>query len=321
MIRLIARKLILMLIILALLNFVAYHYALLHPSLFAFPFGIIPDDFDVATARESHYPEYVRDLLRGELGEVSGTTVAEVVGEPFRNSLILLASALLTTAVLGLLFGFLSISPRTGRIRPAALAFLAAGSSMPGFVFGVILLSVIVYTILYAATREPVLPISGFGLDRHLILPTAVLAIQPTFHLAKVTAGLLEDELHRDYIQVARSKGLTWRQLLVRHAWPNMLSPVLVTLGEAIRLMVGGLVIVEAIFLWPGIGRILLASLGLRLDARPAGDFFGSPHLIAILAVMMGGLLLLADLMMSVLAYRLDPRLSLAAESADRGVA
>jgi len=313
-VRLIARKLILMVVILALLNFVAYHYALLHPALFAFPFGIIPDDFDMESARESHYDEYLQGLLRGDLGEVARTSVAEVVGEPFRNSLVLLGSALLTTTVLGLLFGFLAISPRTRRIRPWALTFLAAGSSMPGFVFGAILLSLIVYSLLYGGSREPLLPMSGFGLDRHLILPTAVLAIQPTFHLAKVTAGLLENELHSDYILVATGKGLTWRQLVWRHAWPNMLSPVLVTLGEAIRLMVGGLVIVEAIFLWPGIGRIFLYSLGLRLDARPAGEFFGNPNLIAILAVMMGGLLLVADLVAGVLAYRLDPRLSLAAD-------
>ena len=153
------------------------------------------------------------------------------------------------------------------------------------------------------------LPISGFGIDRHLVLPVIVLSIQPTFHLAKVITGLVENELHKDYIQVANSKGLTWVQLVRRHVWPNILSPVLVTIGEAMRIMVGALVIVEAIFLWPGIGRILLYSVGLRLDAGPAGAFFGNPNLIAILAVIMGSWLLLADLIANVLAYRYDPRI------------
>jgi ABC-type dipeptide/oligopeptide/nickel transport system permease component len=89
-----------------------------------------------------------------------------------------------------------------------------------------------------------------------------------------------------------------------------MLSPVLITIGEAMRLMVGGLVIVEAIFLWPGIGRIFLYSIGLRLDARPPFGYFGNPELIAILAVILGGILLITDLVISVLAYQLDPRLS-----------
>ena len=86
---------------------------------------------------------------------------------------------------------------------------------------------------------------------------------------------------------------------------------------EAMRLMVGALVIVEAIFLWPGIGRVFLLTIGLRLDARGPGAFFGAPDLIAIIAVIMGSWLLITDLFTSVLAYRLDPRLSRAAEEAE----
>ena len=141
-----------------------------------------------------------------------------------------------------------------------------------------------------------------------LSTPVIVLAIQPTFHLAKVVSGLLENELQRDYIQVANGKGLTWAQMVRRHAWPNMLSPVLVTMGEALRLMIGALVIVEAVFLWPGVGRLLLYSLGLRLDAGPPGVFFGNAPLIALLAVIVGSWLLLADLLAAVLAYHFDPR-------------
>jgi peptide/nickel transport system permease protein len=192
---------------------------------------------------------------------------------------------------------------------------------MPGFVFGAIVLSLLMYQLLYAGSPTTLLPISGFGLDAHLILPVIVLSIQPAFHLAKVTSGLLESELQKDYFQVANSKGLSWRQLLRRHAWPNMVSSLLITMGQAFRLMVGALVIVEAIFLWPGIGRIFLHSLGLRLDAGPAGAFFGSPELIAILAVIMGSWLLIADLIVSVLAYRSDPRLDLAGEAGQRAMA
>jgi peptide/nickel transport system permease protein len=308
---LITRKIIIMLIILGLLNYVAYHYALLHPHLFFSPAG------EAAEQRESHYDEYLQALLAGDLGEVARTPVAEVIRAPIKNSLILLTTALLTTITLGLLFGFLAISRRTRRIHPLALTFLAAGSSMPGFVLGAVLLSFIVYRILYSAYKKPLLPISGFGIDQHLILPVLVLAIQPTFHLAKVTAGLLENELQKDYIQVARSKGLSWWQLFWRHALPNMLSPILITIGEATRLMVGELVIVEAIFLWPGIGRIFLLTIGLRLDARAQGQFFGDPELIAIVTVILGSWLLVADLFASILAYRLDPRLHQAAEEAE----
>lgn len=312
MARLIIRKFIIMLIILGLLNYVAYHYALMHPRLFFSPAGR-PVEHEI----ESHYPEYLQNLLAGDLGRVGTTAVSDIIRDPIKNSLILLAVAILTTVILGLLFGFLSISRRTRRMHPVALTFLAAGSSMPGFVFGAVILSFIVYRLLYSSNKTPLLPISGFGLDEHLILPVLVLAIQPTFHLAKVTAGLLENELQKDYIQVARSKGLSWPQLIWAHALPNMLSPVLITIGEAMRLMVGALVIVEAIFLWPGIGRVFLLTIGLRLDARGPGAFFGVPELIAIIAVILGSWLLITDLLTSVLAYRLDPRLSHAAEEAE----
>lgn len=313
MIRLLIRKLLLMIVILAILNFVAYHYALRHPAAFFYPFSAIPDP--EAQAVESQYPAYARGLLRGDLGQAGATSVAELIREPIRNSLVLLGTALVVTVAAGLLLGFASISSRTWRIRPAATLLLAAGSSMPGFVLGAILLSLLVYQLIYAGRGGmTLLPISGYGFDRHLILPVIVLAIQPTFHLAKVTAGLLENELQRDYVQVAQAKGLSWRRLIGRHAWANVMSPALITMGEAMRLMVGGLVIVEAIFLWPGIGRIFLYSLGLRLDAGPPGTFFGNPDLIAILAVILGSWLLIADLAAGLLAYRFDPRVSVAAD-------
>lgn len=315
MIRLLIRKSLLMIIILVVLNVVAYHYALRHPATLFYPFSATTDP--EAQYPPSQYPAYVRGLLRGDLGQAGGSPITDVIGEPIGKSLVLLGTAVLVTVVAGLLLGLLAISPRTWRIRPAAMLFLAAGSSMPGFVLGAIILSFLVYQLLFSGRGTTLLPISGYGIDRHLILPVIVLAVQPTFHLAKVTAGLLENELQRDYIQVAHSKGLNWRRVLGRHAWANVVSPALITMSEAMRLMIGGLVLVEAIFLWPGIGRIFLYSLGLRLDAGPTGSFFGDPELIAILAVILGSWILLADLITGLLAYHFDPRVSVAGGERD----
>jgi ABC-type dipeptide/oligopeptide/nickel transport system permease component len=93
-----------------------------------------------------------------------------------------------------------------------------------------------------------------------------------------------------------------------------MIAPVLVTIGESVRLIVGALVIVEALFIWPGIGRIFLFTVGLRLDARPPGVYFGNPDLLATIVVILGAWLLLADLIASALSYWVDPRLGLANE-------
>lgn len=304
MARLVTRKLLLMLIFLPLLNLVGYTYAQVHPRLFTSALG------NAVTATFEPYPVYLRGVLAGNLGRVDRVPVAEILSGPVQNSLVLVAFALLTAIVLGLLLGLISVSPRSKRMSTSGLFVLAAGSSMPGFLLGGVLLSIMVYLLFFTDAKRTFLPISGYGLDEHLILPVLVLAIQPTLHLAKVVAGLLENELQKDYIQVARSKGLSWPQLLWSHALPNMMSPILVTIGESVRLMVGALVIIEAVFIWPGIGRIFLFTIGLRLDARPPGVYFGNPPLLAAIAVVLGAILLLADLLFSVLAYSFDPRLS-----------
>ncbi|HEX6386296.1 MAG TPA: ABC transporter permease [Anaerolineae bacterium] len=311
MLRLIIRKLVLMLVLLPLLNAVGFYYAVIHPRLFVSPTGV-----EVETST-SGYGSYLLGLLAGDLGRVGNQQVASVIANPVKNSLILLVTALVVAVIFGLLLGLLSISPRTKRIAPQALLLLAAGSSMPGFLAGGMILSFMVYQTLYAGNPRTLLPLSGFGLDEHLILPVVVLALQPTMYIAKVTAGLVENELQQDYIRVARSKGLSWLQLLWLHALPNMLAPVLVTIGESMRLMVGALVIVEALFIWPGIGRIFLFTIGLRLDARPPGVYFGNPELLAAIVVILGVWILLADLIASALSYWVDPRLGRASEQVD----
>lgn len=308
MIRLIARKLLIILIILPILHAVGYQYATVHPGLFAPTFGrgepapILP------------YGDYVRGLLAGDLGSIGQVEVAEIIVEPLQHSLILVGIALLVTIILGLLLGMLSISPRTRRLSPLALVILSAGSSMPGFLLGGMILSFLVYRTLYAGAGATPVPLSGYGLDEHLILPVLVLSSQPALYVAKIIASLLENELQQPYIRVAQSKGFNWIQLLWRHAWPGMMANILLALGEALRLMVGALVIVEAIFIWPGIGRIFLFTIGLRLDARPPGALFGNPPLLATIAVILGGWLLLADLLVAVLSYWVDPRLRRASE-------
>jgi peptide/nickel transport system permease protein len=313
--RLITRKLLLMVIFLPLLNLVGYTYAQVHPRLFTSALG------NAVTATFEPYPVYLRGVLAGNLGRVDRVPVAEILSGPVQNSLVLVAFALVTAIVFGMLLGLVSVSPRSKRMSTSGLFVLAAGSSMPGFLLGGVLLSIMVYLLFFTDAKRTFLPISGYGLDEHLILPVLVLAIQPTLHLAKVVAGLLENELQKDYIQVARSKGLSWPQLLWSHALPNMMSPILVTIGESVRLMVGALVIIEAVFIWPGIGRIFLFTIGLRLDARPPGVYFGNPPLLAAIAVVLGAILLLADLLFSVLAYSFDPRLSQTEDELETAVA
>ena len=316
MTRLLARKTLLILIFLPLLNFVGYAYAQVHPRLFQSPLG------NAVSANFEPYTVYLQGVIfEGDLGRVDRLSVADILSGPVQNSLILVGFSLLASILFGIILGLTAVSRRTRRMSTSGLIVLAAGYSMHGFlVFGV-LLAGMVYPVFFTEATATFLPISGYGLDEHLILPVLVLAIQPTLHLAKVVAGLLENELQKDYIQVARSKGLSWQRLLWSHALPNMVSPVLVTIGESVRLMVGALVIIEAVFIWPGIGRIFLFTIGLRLDARPPGVYFGNPPLLTAIAVVLGAILLLSDMLFSVLATVVDPRLSKMEDSLETAVA
>ena len=107
---------------------------------------------------------------------------------------------------------------------------------------------------------------SHFGWDvaRHLALPTIVLATHEAAVLMRVTRAGLVRESARNHVQTARGKGATQRDVLLRHAWPTALLPVLTVVGNRVGQLVTGAAVVEVVFGWPGIGRLLLASLQTR---------------------------------------------------------
>ncbi len=170
------------------------------------------------------------------------------------------------------------------------------------------MLVIYIFRHVYPPIRERI-PWQGYGLDGHLVLPVLALAVRPVFYLARVTAGLLEHELQQDYIRTARSKGLPWHGVLFRQALPPITSPVFTSIGHALRMLVSQLIIVEALFNWPGLGRMFLATLGIRTDGGPPTPFYASPETLAALAVIFSFMLLSIDLIASVLAYWCDPRL------------
>lgn len=310
MFRLMARKALLILILLPLLNMLGFFYAQVHPGMVTYGGVVRPD---MAPPRPQltwqPYADYVQALFQGDLGSVGIIPVADVVVTPLGQSLVLLAAALALILLLGPVIGFLSVSPRSRRITPLALTLTTLGASMPGFFLGVAIISVMLYTVLYNPNvRATPLPISGFGYDNHLILPILVLASRPVLQVARLTAGFFEHELQKDYIRVARSKGLSWFRLFWTHVVPGIISPIVVTIGQSTRLLVSGLIIVETLFQWPGVGAMFMMGVGIRTDGRAPIQYFGSPPLLAILAVVFGAMLLTSDFVATLFATWLDPR-------------
>ncbi len=210
------------------------------------------------------------------------------------------------------LLGVLVLQQRTSRIAPWAQVFLTVGSSMPGFFLGTLLIAAVILWARRFSPGHPPLPVQGYGVDSHLIVPVLTLAARPVLYVAHFTAGLLEDELQQDYVRVARSKGVPWRWLVWRHALPNVAAAVVMALAQSLRLLASTLILVEALFDWRGVGWLFLNMIAL--DRANAGLFL-QPDLLAVIVVVFAVLLLVADIAASVVAYRADPRLCRSTES------
>ncbi|NLS78518.1 MAG: ABC transporter permease [Chloroflexi bacterium] len=308
MARFVGRKLLLIAILLPLLNWVGFQYAVAHPRFNPYVGGSVLKLWQNQGLAFPSYADYLRGLARGDLGELSNAPIREVLREPAKNSMILVGAALLVSSVVGLGLGMLSVSRRTMRIKPWALLLYSGGLSLPGFLVGVAAIGGLIYLTLLRGSSARILPLSGYGIDEHLVLPVLVLASRPALQIAHLVASLVESELQQEYVRVARSKGLSWGRLLWRHALPNVASAVAIAIGHASRIFVSGLIIVETLFLWPGLGRLFMYDIGVRADGRAPSALYAHPELLAALAVAFGAVLLLTDLVASVLAFWLDPR-------------
>ncbi len=109
-----------------------------------------------------------------------------------------------------------------------------------------------------------ILPISGLGFDAHLILPAVSASMGMLALLTRMTRSSLLDVLNQDYIRTAFSKGLTTRRVYVRHALSNALLPIVTVWGTSVARLLSGTLLVEVIFSWPGIGRLLVDSISAR---------------------------------------------------------
>jgi peptide/nickel transport system permease protein len=161
--------------------------------------------------------------------------------------------------------------------------------------------------------------VQGFGWNLHLLLPTVVLAARPTAQLAQVTASLLAVELEQQHIVTARSMGVPLSIVRRKHALRNIVAPVAIAVFAALRLMVAELIVIEYVFSWPGLGRLLAFVL---ISPRTGGfpdPIFLHPAALATTLTLLAAVFLLADLAAGVVARLADPRLRDATQRTEEG--
>ena len=243
------------------------------------------------------YVSFVTDMLRGDFGKsfYYRTPVLELYVSRLPSSLMLAAAAMVFSLVIGIPSGILA-AVNVGRVWDnAGKVFALLGLSMPQFWVGLLL-------ILFFSVYLGWLPSSGSGTVWHLIMPAFALGWYFAAAHMRITRSSMLEVLGSEYVKLARLKGLPERRVIVKHALKNALIPVLTLAGINLVLMVNVAVVVETVFAWPGIGRLLYEGIAFR-------DF---PVVQA--TVLLGGFMIVfVNLVVDVLYAVIDPRIRLGA--------
>ena len=245
------------------------------------------------------YVRYLGNMLRGDLGpsfRYKDYTVNDLIGNTMPNSLILGITALCSALVFGLLVGLISAVKRNSVADYAAMSVAVIGISIPLFVVGPLLM-------LLFAVKLKWLPTSGWITGRQglktLIMPALALSLPYFAYIARLSRASVLEVLRSDYIRTAYAKGLSYPVVLFKHALKGAMLPVISYLGPAFAGIITGSVVIERIFLVPGLGTFFVQS-ALNRDYT----------LIMGTVVMYSIILILMNFVVDILYAVIDPRIS-----------
>jgi peptide/nickel transport system permease protein len=215
----------------------------------------------------ARYFSWLGDILRGDLGEslISGRPVADVIKGWLANTLILAGVTALFAIPISFALGLLSAAyPNSPLDRGISILTLMV-VSVPEFLTASILVLVLAvqFQLLPATSHVSGSPTTGEML-RALVLPVTTLVIAALAHMTRMTRAAILDVLRSPYVEMAVLKGVPKRRIILHHALPNALGPILNVVALVLGYLVSGVVIVEAVFAYPGLGRLMLDSVGYR---------------------------------------------------------
>lgn len=241
------------------------------------------------------YFVWLGKVLRGDMGRsvISQMPVSALIKARLPYTLKLNFWATLLGLAVAFPMGVLAASKRQTWVDYLTSAFSLIGMSMPSFWLALVLIIVF-------AVKLSWFPTSGTGTWAHYVLPASALGLSWAAGLMRMVRTSLLEVLKEDYVRTARAKGLRERIVLVKHALRNAMIPIVTVLGTWLAYMIVGTVIIETIFAWPGLGRLLTTGLMQR-------DFF----LVQAIILMISVAVVAANLLVDVLYAVLDPRVRL----------
>ena len=241
------------------------------------------------------YGRYLARLVQGDLGRsyLQKSQVAELIASRLPATLLLMLGAILCELAIGLTFGILAALKRGTFLDQTLMMASFITVSAPQFVVSLLLLYVF-------AVKLGWFPIGGYGTFAHLVLPALTLGILGSGWYSRMMRSSMIEVLRADFIRTARAKGLTRARVVLGPALPNAILPVIAMIGIDIGIFMGGIVVVESVFGWPGIGQLAWQAIQ-RVDI----PIIMGVTLVSALAIVLGNLL--ADLV----APFIDPRIKL----------
>ena len=247
------------------------------------------------------YLTYIGNCVRGDLGMsiVYNRDVAGIVSESFLVSADLGIRALIFAVIIGILLGAVAAVWRGGFMDSFSMFIAMIGVSVPSFILGA-LLQYFLALQLRKAFHFTFFPIQGWGTFQHTLLPAFALGLGSLATVSRLMRTSMLDVLSQDYIKTAKSKGLSQRKIITRHALRNAIMPVVTIMGPTVASVLTGTFVIESIFNIPGLGKYFVISIK-DLDYT----------MISGTVVFYGGLLILCTLIVDLLYGFIDPRVKL----------
>jgi len=233
------------------------------------------------------------DIIKGDLGNsfISGRPVVKEILEKLPNTLVLAVGAMVVAVLVGVFLGMATSLFPGSWFDKTIMVLALAGVSAPVFWTGLVFM-------LFFGVYLGWLPPTGYGGIEHVLLPAFTLGLRSAAQITRLTRSAMLDTLGQDYIRTAQSKELPWWKILIKHALPNSMIPVLTVIGTDFGSYLSGAVLTESIFGWPGVGRLALGAIMSR-------DFPVVQGTVLFMAMMFICVNLIVDILYGVI----DPRL------------
>jgi len=215
------------------------------------------------------YFRWMSHVVRGDLGRSIplGREVLPEVLLRFKATLILTAGALLVAVIVGVPAGILSATRQYTWLDKAAMGIAVTGQSLPVFWTGIMLIIAFALSLRWFPSAGMTSPYGGGGAADvlwHLVLPAVTLGTASAAALARLTRSSVLEIVRQDYVRSARAKGLAERGVILRHVLKNAVNPIITVLGLQVGYLLGGAILTETVFSWPGLGSMMVRAIQAR---------------------------------------------------------